>query len=776
MSSRSRLPLATATPPGDTPVDARDGVAPEPQPPLRPPAGAPNVLVILIDDMGFGASSAFGGPCEMPHAERMAAEGTRFTRFHTTALCSPTRQALLTGRNHHSANMGVIAEIATSFRGYTGIRPDDCATLAQVLRMNGYSTGAFGKMHQTPPWETSPSGPFDRWPTGEGFEKFYGFLGGDTHQYTPALVEGTTPIEPPRTPEEGYHLSEDLVDQLLAWTGALGALTPDKPWFAYLAFGATHAPHHAPREYLERYRGRFDHGYDEQRELTFARQQELGVVPEDADLTEPNAYIPAWSDLTDDDRFVGTRLFEAYAAMASHTDDQVGRVLAALEDRGVLDDTVVLYILGDNGSSAEAGAYGTFNEMAYQNNVLMTTDDIREHVDEIGGPTAFNHMPSGWAQAMNTPYQWSKIVASHWGGTRTGMVLRYPPVVPAGEARSQFTHVIDVVPTVLELVGIPAPDTVNGIDQSPLEGTSFVYALQDGGAPERHRTQYFEIAGNRGVYHEGWTAVTQHLLPWPDPDWVTPPLDEDRWELYGPDDWTQAHDVADAHPEVLAALQQRFLIEAAKYHVLPLDDRERERFDARLAGRPDLMAGRTRMTLHPGMTRLNENTVLNVKNTSFTVTADVSLPEEPVQGAIVAQGGSFGGWCLYARDGHLCYAHNFVGMETYTVRSHEPVGGGDHVLGMAFDYDGGGAGKGGTVRLQCDGRAIGEGRVPRTVPGLFSFDEGLDVGLDSLDPVVRDYTTPRGEFTGTIKAVDIDIDPDAEHDADLVVKARYRRQ
>lgn len=774
--NRHRLPITMPDRPTDTPMDARDATPPGIAAPLRPPEGAPNILIMLIDDMGFGASSAFGGPCEMPTAERLAGQGLSFTRFHTTALCSPTRQALLTGRNHHSANMGILAEVSTSARGYTGIRPDDCATLAQILRLNGYSTGAFGKMHQTPPWETSPAGPFDRWPTGEGFDKFYGFLGGDTHQWVPALVDGTNHIEPPRTPEEGYHLTEDLVDQLLQWTGSLHSLTPDKPWFAYLAFGATHAPHHAPKDYLERYRGKFDHGYQEQRERTFARQKELGLIPEDAELTAWNAHIPNWDDLNDEDRRVGTRLFEAYAAMATHTDDHVGRLVDTLHERGVLDNTIVLYILGDNGASAEAGSFGTFNEMAYQNNVLMTTADIEPRLDEVGGPKSFNHMPSGWAQAMNTPYQWSKIVASHWGGTRTGMIARYPALAPAGERRHQFTHVIDIVPTLLEVAGLPMPQQVNGIEQRPLEGSSFVYALADAEAPERHRTQYFEIAGNRGIYHDGWTAVTQHLLPWPDPTWVTPAFDDDEWELYGPDDWTQAHNIAAEHPAKLHSLQQRFLIEAAKYHVVPIDDRERERFDPKVAGRPDLMAGRTTLTLYPGMGRLNENTVLNVKNTSFWVEAAISVDTDRAQGAIVAQGGSFGGWSLYFYDGLLTYAHNFVGLKTYTVRADQPLEPGAHTVSMHFDYDGGGPGKGGTVTLSCDGRAIGQGRVEQTVPALFSFDEGLDVGSDSLDPVVSDYQTPKARFNGSIDHVTLSIAPDAEHDPDLVLKARYRRQ
>ncbi len=775
--NRFQLPIPEQRQPHETPMDAREATPPPPAAPLRPPAGAPNVLLVLIDDMGFGTSSAFGGPCEMPAAERVAREGLQFTRFHTTALCSPTRQALLTGRNHHTVNMGVITELATSIPGYTGLRPDTCATIAQTLKMNGYNTGAFGKMHQTPAWETSPSGPFDHWPIGDGFEKFYGFLGGDTNQFAPQLYDGVTPVETPKTVEEGYHLSEDLVDQVISWTGSLQGLSPDKPWFAYLAFGATHAPHHVPTEWIERYRGRFDHGHDRQREITIERQKELGVIPRDAELTEPTDLIPPWDDLTDDDRLVSRTLMETYAAFASHTDHQVGRLLDVLHDRGQLDDTLVIYILGDNGASAEAGPYGTFNEIAYQNNVLMTTDDMLPHLDEIGGPKSFNHFTSGWAHAMNTPYQWSKAVASHWGGTRTGMVMRWPGgFEAAGEKRHQFHHVIDVAPTILEIAGIPQPQIVNGIQQRPIEGVSFAYLLADGDAEDRHRTQYFELAGNRGIYHEGWSAVTMHSLPWPDPSWVKPSLYDDTWELYGPDDWTQARNIADQEPEMLRRLQDRFLIEASKYNVLPLDDRERERFDARVAGRPDMLQGRTTMTLYPGMARLNENTVPNVKNTSFTVTADVSIDDRPAAGAIIAQGGAFGGWSLYFLEGQLTYTHNWVGMELMTVGADQQVGAGDHTVELRFDYDGGGAGKGGNVTLSCDGAPIGSGRIEKTVPGLFSFDDGLDVGRDGGEPVVEEYGVPDGRFTGTIHKVVIDVAPGAQHDHEMLVRARYIKQ
>ncbi len=775
--NRFHLPIPTRVHPTDTPMDAREAIQPPPTAFLRPPKGAPNVLIVLIDDMGFGASSAYGGPCEMPTAERVAREGLQFTRFHTTALCSPTRQALLCGRNHHTVNMGGITEIATNMPGNTGIRPDTCATVAQILKLNGYSTGAFGKMHQTPAWETSASGPFDRWPTGDGFEKFYGFIGGDCNQYAPPLYDGVTSIDPPKTAAEGYHLTEDLVDQVIKWTGSLQTLTPDKPWFAYLSFGATHAPHHVPKEWIDKYKGKFDHGHDKQREITFEKQKKLGAIPADAVLTERTEWLPDWEVLTDDDRKVSLRLMETYAGFASHADHHVGRLLDTLARRGVLDDTLVFYLLGDNGSSAEAGPYGTFNEMAYQNNVLMTSKDILPRIEEIGGPTAFNHFPSAWAHAMNTPYQWSKIVASHWGGTRNGMLIRWPNGIKAkGEKRQQFQHVIDVVPTILEAAKIPAPDFVNGIQQKPFDGSSMAYLFEDAKAKDRHTTQYFEIACNRGIYHEGWTAVTRHFLPWPDPKDKIPSVYDDVWELYGPDDWTQSRNLAKEKPDVLRKLQERFLIEATKYNVLPLDPRQRERFDAKIAGRPDLLNGRTSMTLLPGMSRLNENTVPNVKNTSFTVTAKVTLGDQPAQGAMIAQGGAFGGWCFYFKDGVPAYAHNYVGLETFTVRAKQKVGKGDHTLVVKFAYDGGGPGKGGAVTLICDGKEIGSGRVEKTVPGIFSFDDYLDVGADTGEPVVEDYAERGGVFNGTIESVVIDVGAESFHDPDMVVRAKQAKQ
>lgn len=762
--NRTILPIPQIQQPLTTPVDARKAPKPEPAKPLRPPAGAPNVLIILIDDMGFGASSAFGGPCHMPTAERLAANGLKYNRAHTTALCSPTRQAMLTGRNHHSVNMGGIAEVATSLPGYTGIRPDSAATIAQILKYNGYNTAAFGKMHQTPPWESSLSGPFDRWPTGDGFEKFYGFLGGDCNQYSPPLIDSTIPVEPPKTTEEGYHLSEDLADQAIAWVRAQQSLTPDKPFFIYMSFGATHAPHHVPKAWIDNYKGKFDQGWDKQREMTLAKQKELGVVPPDCQLTQRHTEIPAWEDMTDADRTVAARLMETYAGFAEHTDHQVGQLVDAIKQIGVLDNTLIFYILGDNGASAEAGPYGTFNEMALQNMVQQTTNQILPHLDEIGGPKAFNHYNCGWAHAMNAPYQWSKVVASHWGGTRTGMVVHYPTGIQAkGEIRSQFTHVIDIAPTILELAKLPAPIFVNGIQQKPIEGISFAYTFNEAKAPDHHLTQYFEIGANRGIYHEGWTACTHHSMPWTVPGEQLHAFDDDVWELYAPEDWSQANNLAAQQPGKLRELQQLFLIEGAKYNVLPLDDRKYERLNAAIAGRPDLMGERTSLTLYSGMGRLNENTVPNVKNCSFSITTEIVVPESGAEGAIISQGGAFAGWCLYLKDSVPAYCHNWVGLELYYVRSNAHLAPGKHKIRYEFAYDGGGVGKGGTGTLYVDDAQVGQGRIEKTVPLIFSYDDFLDVGKDTGEPVTPDYTTPKGEFTGEIAYVTIDVSGDDMH-------------
>lgn len=769
---RFHLPIHQEYPEGDTPVDARDAVQPPGRGFLRPPGGAPNILIVLIDDMGYATSETYGGPARMPSIDRVAEDGAVFTRFHTTALCSPTRQALMTGRNHHTAEMGALAEAATSHRGYSGMRPDDCATFPQMLSMNGYATAAFGKWHQTPPWESSPAGPFNHWPIHEGFDKFYGFLGADANQLRPALYDGLSPINPPKTPEEGYHLTEDLVDQALTWIGYQHAITPDRPWFTYLSFGALHAPHHVPQEWMDGVRGKFDEGYDVLREQILARQKEAGILPEDTDLTAQNKYIPAWDDLDEDSQRLGARLFEAYVAMAEHTDHHVTRLFDQLEDWGVLDDTLIFYMLGDNGSSAEAGPYGTTNELAYQNDVMLTTDQMIGQIDEIGGEGVWSNLSAGYAQAMNTPYQWSKVIASHWGGTRNGLVVRWPEKIKPG-LRHQFCYVTDIAPTCLAAAGVPFPTRVRGVEQTPFEGMDLGYTFENLEAPEVHETQYFEMGGNRAIYHRGWSAVTQHVYPLPNADPV-PPFPDDVWELYAPDDWSQAHDLAADEPAKLRELQDRFLIEASKYHVFPLDDRTHERFDAKIAGRPSIMGDRTSMTLRPGMGRLNENTVPNVKNTSFEVIADVTV-DDNAEGAIIAQGGSFGGWTLYLKQGRPVYAHNYLALDTYVAEATDAVEAGDHEIRLRFAYDGGGAGKGGTATLLVDGAEVGSGRVERTIPSLFSFDDWLDVGEDSGEPVVRDYAERGAPFRGTIHKVTIDVAPDAENDAELDYRRHLRK-
>jgi arylsulfatase len=772
---RSVLPIPIRRHAGLTTFDAKDpDTSFAPIAPLRPPAGAPNVLIVLLDDVGFGSSSAFGGPVHTPTAERLAAGGLRFTRFHTTALCAPTRAALLTGRNHHTVGMGSVPDLATSAPGYSSIRPDDCAPLAQTLRLNGYSTAQFGKCHEVPLWETSPLGPFDRWPTGSGFEHFYGFIGGETNQYSPALYQGTTAVEPPRAPEEGYHLTEDLADRAIGWVRQQKALMPDKPFFMYFAPGAAHAPHQVPKEWIRKYAGAFDEGWDALRERILERQKELGVVPPETELSARPAEIPAWDEMPEALKPILARQMEVFAGFLEHADHHVGRLVDALEELEVLDDTLVYYIVGDNGSSAEGTPTGTFNELFVFNGVahLETPEFLASKIDEFGGPGAFNHFAVGWAHATDTPYQWTKQVASHFGGTRNGTVLHWPRGFEArGEVRSQFHHVIDVAPTILEVAGIPQPAFVNGIQQQPMHGTSMRYCFDDPGAAERRETQYFECVCNRGIYHRGWTAVTRHSTPWV--PGALPPVDEDVWELYDTTtDWSQARDVAGDFPEKLEELKRLFLIEAVKYGVLPLDDRRVERFNPDLAGRPTLIRGNSQL-LFAGMGRLTESSLLNVKNKSHAVTARFAVPEGGASGVLVAQGGAFGGWSLYLREGRPEYCYNLLGMTRFHVEGAEPVAAGDHQLRMEFAYDGGGFGKGGTATLYVDGRRVSQGRVDATVPMIFSVDETADIGQDTGTPVSDRHTSEGSRFSGTIEWVQIDIDA-AAADADHLIGPEER--
>ncbi len=759
---RTILPIPDRPRTGLVTYDAKDPDTKYPPiTPIRPPKGAPNVLIVLIDDAGFGSASAFGGPCSTPTAERLAAGGLKFNRFHTTALCSPTRQAMLTGRNHHTVGMGGITEIASGSPGYCSVLPNTCAPLARTLKLNGYATAQFGKCHEVPVWETSPAGPFDAWPTGGGgFEYFYGFIGGEANQWYPSLYEGTTPIEVKKTPDEGYHLMEDMTDKAINWIGQQKALLPDKPFFVYFAPGATHAPHHVPKEWADKYKGKFDQGWDKLREETIARQRKLGVIPPDCQLTQRHKEIPAWEEMPAELKSVLTRQMEIYAGFLEYTDHHVGRLIDSLDKLHALEDTLIYYIIGDNGASAEGTLNGTYNEMINFNGAaaLETPEFLLARLDKLGGPESYNHYAVGWAHAMNAPYQWTKQVASHFGGTRNGTIVHWPKGIKGkGEIRSQFHHVIDVAPTILEAAGLPEPVFVNGVQQHPIEGVSMAYAFNDAKAAERHETQYFEMFGNRGIYHKGWTAVTRHKTPWLLIGEKTPAFDDDIWELYDTTkDWSQANNLAKQMPEKLHELQRLWLIEAVRYNVLPMDDDLARRLNSDTAGRPVLIKGNSQI-LFGRMGRLSENSVVNIKNKSHSVTAAIVVPASGADGVIVAQGGNIGGWSLYAKGGKLKYCYNFLGIQQFYVESASVLPAGEHQVRMEFAYDGGGLGKGGTASLFVDGKKVGEGRVGATAAMVFSADDGCDVGVDTGSPVSPDYGSRGNEFSGSVKGVQLAI-------------------
>jgi arylsulfatase len=754
---RSSLPIREPEPATITELDARKAKAPA-RFQVKAPKGAPNVIVVLIDDIGFGHGSAFGGPCEMPTLDRLAKNGLRYNRFHTTALCSPTRVALLTGYNHHSNNAGAIMEIATAFPGNTGVRPQTITPMAEVLRQNGYATAAFGKYHETPPWEFSASGPTDRWPTGSGFQEFYGFIGGETSQWDPMIVHGTVPMRKPEGKPD-YHFTTDMTDRAIAWMRAEQSLTPDKPFMMYFATGATHAPHHAPKEWIAKYKGKFDMGWDVLRERTLARQIELGVVPPGTKLATKPKDIKDWSALTPDEQRLFARQMEVFAGFASHTDHEVGRLLGALEALGELDDTLVLYVVGDNGASAEGGMIGMYNEMTYFNGVAETLPMQMAHFDDLGGPETFNHFAAGWAVAGNTPFMWTKQVAGNFGGTRNGMVVHWPNGIRAkGEVRSQFHHVVDIAPTIFEAANVPAPKSVNGVPQRPIEGVSMGYTFDDPKAADRRTTQYFEIAGNRAIYHQGWFAGTVHKAPWEGAPRRA--LTEDVWELYDVSaDFSLSTDLSATNAPRLKELQAKFLEEAVKYRVLPIDDRTIERFDPKVAGRPDLMDGRRTLTVYPGMLYLPENAFINVKNSSVDITAEVEV-QGTANGVLLAQGGHFGGWSLWLKDGTPVYTYNFLGLEKYQVKGTRALSPGKHTVKMSFAYEGeaGERGKGGTVTLSIDGEAAGTGRLPKTQSNTFSLDDTADTGVDTGTPVDGDYPEGvRNAFDGELHWVRIEL-------------------
>ena len=743
---RTVLPIAEPKRQTYKELDARNA-----QPPKRwqvtAPEGAPNVVVVLIDDIGFGASSAFGGPINMPNLEKIAANGLKYNRFHTTALCSPTRVALLTGYNHHSNNAGSIMETGTAFPGNTGVRPQSITPLAEVLRQNGFSTAAFGKYHETPPWEISAAGPYDRWPTHSGFEKFYGFIGGETNQYAPLVYDGTAQVELPEDPK--YHFTTDMTNQAVSWMKFQKALSPNKPFYIYYAPGAAHAPHHVPAEWRDKYKGKFDQGWDKVREETLERQKKLGVVPANTKLGPKPKDIKDWDTLSADEKKLFTRQMETYAGFSEHTDNEIGRLYSAVEEVGQADNTLFIYIVGDNGASAEGQMNGAYNEMSFFNGAPESTADMLKHYDEWGSESTYPHYPAGWAVAMDSPFSYTKQVASDFGGTRNGMVIHWPKGIKArGEVRSQFSHVVDIAPTVYEACKVPAPKKVNGIDQDPLEGTSLVYSFDNAGARETHTVQYFEMFGNRAIYSDGWYARTIHR-----PAWQLKPstsLADDVWELYNSnEDFSLSNNLASSNADKLKELQALFMSVAEKYHVLPIDDRLLERTNADLVGRPTVMEGRNSVTYGPGMKGMGTDIFIATPGKSYTMTADVDV-QTGANGVIVCQGGRFGGFSFFLNGGKPTFVYNYLGLEKYTVASSQALSPGKHTIVYEFKSDGG-PGKGGIGTITIDGNKVGEGRIEKTQPGIFSVDDLADVGTDDGTPVTE-YAGSK-KFQGTLYKV-----------------------
>ena len=727
--------------------------------PDQAPPGAPNILLVLLDDVGFGWMSTFGGLIESPTLERLAQSGLRYGAFHTTALCSPTRAAMLTGRNHHSVGTGVIQELASGYPGYSGLIPHSTATIAEILHQNGYATGWWGKNHNVPDNQTSPAGPFDRWPTNLGFDYFYGFIGGETDQFFPALYRGTTPVEANKTPEEGYQLTRDLADDCIAWIREQKAIAPDRPFFAYFATGAAHAPHQPPLDWRGRHAGKFDMGWDEYQRQTWERQLELGVIPAGTKRTERPAQIAAWDEASPEEKQLYARFAENYADFLEHADYEVGRLVDAVAELGQLDNTLVIYIIGDNGSSAEGTPGGIINEIMSLNGYQPDLAYTLSRIDEIGLPGTSPHYPVGWAWASDAPYQWTKQIASHFGGTRNPMVVSWPAkIADKGGMRQQFHHVIDIAPTILEVVGIAQPDGVNGTTQKPIEGVSMAYTFDraNAEAPSERTTQYFEMFGNRALYHDGWIACCRHgRLPWEMQSSASFADDENNWELYNlQDDWSEAVNLAAENPQKLAELKILFSVEAAKYNVPPLDDRMSERFDLSL--RPSYFSGRDHVTLYPGMIRLPEGSAPKLNNVHHTIAVKAELPEGGAEGVLLALGGDTAGFVLMVRDGKLVYHYNWFDTERYEVVSTALLPTGPVELAMDFVPESEAPGCPATVSMTVNGQPAGAGRIEKQVFARFSV-ESLDVGMDTLSPVAKDYPVAHFPFTGTIDRIDIDF-------------------
>ncbi len=716
----------------------------------------PNILIVLIDDCGYGQIGTFGGGIPTPAMDRIANNGLRYTHFHTTALCSPTRAALLTGRNHHSVASGVIGEAGTGFPGYSGIIPASAATFAEVIREYGYANAWFGKNHNVPDWETSLVGPFDRWASGLGFDYFYGFVGGDTDQFHPALVENKKRIEPPETNENGspYHFTTDIADKAIRMMRASKAVAPQRPFFVYFSTGATHAPHQVPQEWIEKFKGQFDDGWDAYREKTLQRQIELGVVPKGTKLTERPDSLSAWDSLPANEKKVYARMMEVFAGFTAHTDHEVGRLIDAIEEMGELDNTLVIYMAGDNGSSAEGGLSGLLNEMTFFNAIPEPLDAKLAAIDTLGSDRHYNHFPAAWAHAMDTPFQWTKQIASHFGGTRNGLAISWPKRIKArGEVRHQFHHVIDIAPTILEAVGVEMPAQFDGVAQKPIEGVSMLYTFDQPDAPDRRTTQYFEMLGNQGIYHDGWMASAIRGVPW---------LSENEpgdllnmpWELYHVDeDFSQANNLAQENPEKLDEMVKLFFAEAAKYNVLPLDDRKTERLN--VDNRPSLTQGRKKFT-YPNLLRLPEGAAPDLKHKSHTITATVTIPETGAEGMLFTQGGRFAGYGFFVKDGRLVYHYNLAGVERFMIESKDRIPTGEVTLKAVYVTDADQPFAGANVTLYANDRKLAQGRVEKSIPNRVTLDETLDIGFDTGTPVMEGYDMPF-DFTGNLNAVTIEL-------------------
>ncbi len=754
-SAQEVLPVPPAPFKGQIGLSAKDSNSDFPQP-VQAPKGAPNIVLVLLDDVGFGATSTFGGPINTPTLDRLARNGLRYTQFHTTALSSPTRAALLTGRNHHSAHTGVIMEMATGFPGYDSLMGKDTATVAEILKQKGWNTSWFGKNHNVPDWQTSQAGPFDLWPMGLGFQYFYGFVGAETNQWRPAVFEGTKPIEP-HLGNPDYNFDYDIADQAIKWVRNQKAVAPDRPFFLYYAPGATHSPHHPKKEWIAKYKGKFDQGWDKVREETLARQKTLGLVPASTQLTQRTIGIPAWDSLNAEQKQLYAYMMQVYAGYLSQTDYNVGRVVDAIEQLGQLDNTLVIYIVGDNGASPEGLLNGTLNEIATINGIVEDYKEVLKHKDDLGTWKTHNHYPVGWAHAMDTPLQYFKQVASHYGGTRNGMVISWPArIKDQGGIRSQWHHTIDITPTILDVTGLQQPSVVNGVAQTPIEGVSMAYTFDDPKAPSARKTQYFEMFGQRAIYHDGWVACTTPLSQAVDPREITGDVISDyKWELYHvANDFSEAVNLADKNPDKLHELQLLFYAEAARYNVLPLDHSRIPRMDVSI--RPSLTRGRTEFIYYGPLARIPEGAAPDVKNKSFRITADVVLPKGGEQGVVLTQGGLSAGYALMFKDGKPVFHYNLANVGHYNIAAKDALPPGKHTVVFDFKYDGGGIGKGGTGTITVDGRQIAQGRIANTMPVRFSLDETFDVGEDTSTPVSEDYDVPF-KFTGQIEKVVVNL-------------------